>query len=458
MSPRPKPAIDHDGNPDLMLEVTELAARPDLGALSPAGVEVGGHALRQLFPAISPADFVERHWTRAVYHEAGEPGRFHRLLPWAELNRILDGHRAWPLRMRVVKGNRPLAPSSYLEPIPGRGAGREPVLRVSSTKLHQRLRDGATLVFGSIDEAVPAIRELAQRLEYDLRAEVFVNLYLSSGGIGAFDPHWDDHDGIIVQVYGRKEWQLFGEGRRAPLPDDGAGANRCPPRPLEQLTLDEGGALYLPRGHWHAVRPVGEMTAHLTFGLRRPTVRDFLRWAVERQADNAEARFDLPLAGWTPDVAKWLTFLRGELDALLTAEGLRRYLVERDAVAAVRPRHGLPYAIRERTGELPAGAVVRLAAARPVPRLVDDTRCVVAAGGKRYEFAAACGPLVTRLLDGRAWPVAELCAAAARDGGPGEADCRRLLATLVEHGLLDLPAAGPAGTREHTRSGDPEEP
>ncbi|MEU9833365.1 cupin domain-containing protein [Streptosporangium sp. NPDC048047] len=438
-----------------LLTVRPLEALPDLDGLRPGDPEPGGrHALEEIITSLPVTEFLGRHWGRDCHLDPGDPadpGRFHRLLPWPELDRLLDGHRAWPLRMQVARGNASLPPSSYLETIPGRGVGREPAMRVSSAKLHARLREGATLVFGSVDEAVPEVRKLAERLEHDLRAEVFVNLYASWGQVGAFDPHWDDHDGIILQVYGRKEWRLYGVGRPVPLPGDGP-LNECPPRPLREFELTEGQALYVPRGHWHAVRPVGGTTVHLTFGIRRPVVRDLLRWAVDRQLNDPDARFDLPLGGWDDELAGRLSRLLGGIGDLLGADGFGRYVAERDGRAAARPRHLLPHAVTDLSGGCPPDAVVVLAAPRPVARGGDGRRLTLLSGGLRYDFDARCEPLLRRLLGRRPWRAGDLAREAAADGGPDADECRRLVAELLGHGLLRFgtaPAAPAASDRPY---------
>ncbi|GAA1264214.1 hypothetical protein GCM10009677_15030 [Sphaerisporangium rubeum] len=432
-----------------LLAVTELDHLADLPGPHPGGTGAQGHALDRVLATLSGERFLDRYWGRDCYQDTGEPDRFHHLLPWDELNRLLDGHRAWPLRMQVAKAGRSLPPSSYVEPIPGRGTGREPVLRVGGVKLHARLREGATLVFGSVDEAVPAVRDLAEALEHDLSAEVFVNLYASWGEVGAFDPHWDDHDGLILQIYGRKEWQLFGVGRPVPLPGDEP-LNECPPVPSRQFELREGEALYVPRGHWHAVRPVGGTTVHLTFGFRRPVVEDFLKWVAERQRRHPEARFDLPLTGWDDETAVRLSTLRDRIGALLTEDGLRRYVAERDAHAQARPRHALPYAA---SGDFPPDAVVVLAAPRPVALHEDGSRCVIVSAGKRYDFDAVCAPLLRRLLERTPWRLDELV----RDddgGGPSSEESRELVAELLRHGLLRLgPTSQPLPAGASDRKG-----
>ena len=36
-----------------------------------------------------------------------------------------------------------------------------------------------------------------------------VNAYLSFSKGGAFKPHWDIHDVLVVQVHGNKRWRIW---------------------------------------------------------------------------------------------------------------------------------------------------------------------------------------------------------------------------------------------------------
>jgi len=365
-----------------------------------------------------------------VPRHGGDPARFEHLLPWRVLNEVLENHRAWPARMGVVRAGETISIGRYLETIPGRENDPERKLRVNGERLQRHLAEGATLVYGAIEETVPAIRRLAERLELRLGAEVSVNLYAAWGEVEGFATHWDEHDTLILQVYGRKEWRVHGPGRIAPLSRK-RDRNECPPEPVEQFLLDAGEALYVPRGWWHGVRPIGGETLHLTFGIRRPTWLDFLRFLVDVLAGDERLRADLPLDAVTERARPALDAARESLIGHLGEQDADRYLAYADGLALPRPRIALP--LGATPAALPA-AEVELRAPRALRAFADGTRIEVPACGRVFRFHADVLPAL-RALTARdplpAGKLAELCGRAERD--PGWVRC---LTGMVNEGLV----------------------
>ena len=62
-----------------------------------------------------------------------------------------------------------------------------------------------------------------------------------------------------------------------------------------ECTLRKGDVLYLPRGHWHNVNPLDEVSLHLTLGVFIPNGVEFLLWLVDECTELPEARENIPL-------------------------------------------------------------------------------------------------------------------------------------------------------------------
>ncbi|MGH9474382.1 MAG: hypothetical protein ACRD1M_16760, partial [Terriglobales bacterium] len=99
--------------------------------------------------------FLARHWQREYALVRGRRGRFEQLLPWAELNRILNEHRLAAPRWRLYRAGRQVS------------GGGEPALRAAAP-LADELRRGATLIVDSVEELHPPLRRLAASLEREL--------------------------------------------------------------------------------------------------------------------------------------------------------------------------------------------------------------------------------------------------------------------------------------------------
>ncbi|HEX8131525.1 MAG TPA: hypothetical protein VF527_20680, partial [Pyrinomonadaceae bacterium] len=84
------------------------------------------------------------------------------------------------------------------------------------------------------------------------------------------------------------------------------------------------------------------------------------------------------------------------------------------------------------------GARVRLLAPRPLDLKAEDGVIEFSCHKKRWRFAADALAILTRLSDGRACSVAELCAAAGEQ--LDEETVRAFLGELLRHGLISVVA------------------
>ncbi|MEU1228976.1 cupin domain-containing protein [Streptomyces sp. NPDC005828] len=123
--------------------------------------------------------------------------------------------------------------------------------------LHSAVQRGATLVISHLEALDERVMLLCEALEYLLRARAWVNCYITAGETSAFDVHSDDHDALILQLLGRKHWEV----------DSRVGA-RSRDLALDSLdrVLTPGTCLSLPRDTAHRVSGTGELTVHLTIG------------------------------------------------------------------------------------------------------------------------------------------------------------------------------------------------
>ena len=107
-----------------------------------------------------------------------------------------------------------------------------------------------------------------------LRSYVQVNCYLSYDASG-FGAHWDDHDVVVIQLAGRKHWEVHEPTEL------GALSAFTPPgatkRSIWSGLLTPGTALFIPRGWPHSVAGLDdEPSVHLTLSNRRMNGIDVL--------------------------------------------------------------------------------------------------------------------------------------------------------------------------------------
>jgi Cupin superfamily protein len=391
--------------------------------------------LADLVAPVEVSQFLTAVWGRTHRRFAGQPGRFAGLMPWAELNRVLLEHRLDFPRLRLAVDGAVVPAHEYTEQVTSRRGGQVP--RLLAAPLAQRLRGGATLVLDAVEELVGPVGELAARLEHELRERVQVNLYAGWGTTHGFDVHWDDHDALIVQVTGRKRWRIYGATRPAPLHRDVATPTRPEGDPVEDLMLEDGDVLYVPRGHWHDASAVGVPSLHLTIGVNQATGVDLVSWLVDQVRADEAFRADLPRFGLAEDRARLAAQLRAKLAELMTPDVVDRFLTDRDAHAPAQARLGLPWSAT--ADPIPDGdaTLVRFLAPRAVLQQGESTVILLAAG-RRLTFAAPAGPILAALVNGHPWgtpwPVKALAELAAPDLDDGAV--RALLCELTRLGVL----------------------
>ncbi len=94
--------------------------------------------------------------------------------------------------------------------------------------------------------------------------------------------HNDDHDVLIFQLDGRKEWQFLknaasGKATVADLRDPTDG------RETDSVIVSAGDVLYIPKGTWHNVVALNERSLHLTVSIVFATIAEFLTWSIDQE-------------------------------------------------------------------------------------------------------------------------------------------------------------------------------
>ncbi|RSM76959.1 cupin [Kibdelosporangium aridum] len=361
----------------------------------------------------------------------GTAGRFASLMPWSTLNDVLRHHRLDFPRLRLAQDGDVVPTHTYTEMVtPKRGA---PIPKLLSGPFTEHLRNGATLVLDAVQEFVDPVADLAARLEHDLRERVQVNLYAGWGKTHGFDVHWDDHDAFILQISGRKRWRVHGSTRPAPLHRDVEPPAQPPAEPLEDFILEDGDALYVPRGHWHDVSAIGEESLHLTIGFNPATGVDLVNWLADQLRIEELFRGDLPRFGTEAERHEHATRLKAGIEALLTPHVIDRFLTDRDAHGPALTRIGLPWAAT--SDLLPANdtTAVQLLTPRAVLQH-QDTTVTLLASGSRFTFGAAAGPVLSALLSGTPVTIETLVELA--EPTLDRTTVRALLGELITQGLL----------------------
>ena len=177
---------------------------------------------------------------------------------------------------------------------------------------------GATIRVRAIERFCEPLGNLCRNLAGELAFPVRANLYCTPGNSRGFNLHFDTHEVFVLQLFGKKQWQIFEPTVRLPLEfvpplpfendrealkrfrggresgQDDIKQSELGPLVLEAL-LQPGDCLYLPRGFVHQAVAHDEPSVHLTIGIHVLTWLDLLSVALGQAAyRNEDFRRALP--------------------------------------------------------------------------------------------------------------------------------------------------------------------
>jgi hypothetical protein len=383
--------------------------------------------------------FLTDHWEKFWLHLPGSPDRFSDLLSWDELGAILENTRMVPPHIRLSKDGNLIEPERYMYTPPG--AGNLP--HIDSGRLITLLAEGATLVLQGVEDLAPKVRALSESFRDALKARNHVNLYAGWHSQNGFDLHWDTHEVMVLQLHGRKHWQIFAPTQDYPL-DIGA-----PPRPAGTPTwdgiLNAGDMLYLPRGWWHVAHPLNEPSMHLTFGIAPMHGLNLLNWMVKRLRSHPHLRRNLPVLQEPAARQAHMAELRALVAEGLNDKAIDEFLREADGLVHGRPPIRLPQAPYHQAAPLRDESRIRLASAPRLSLMVQDGKVAFHAYDKIYHVPLDVKPALEMLSDRRAVSLAELYTTL--DGEAAAAGLRKGLAMLARAGVVVIeqndPQPGP---------------
>jgi len=372
--------------------------------------------------------FLSDSWEKSWLHLRGTADRFGDLLTWDDLNAILENSRLAPPHIRLSKGGIAIEPDRYVHTPPG--AGNQP--QADLGRLIALLADGATLILYSVEDVAPKVRALSQSFRDALLARCHVNLYASWRQENGLDLHWDAHEVIVLQLHGRKRWQIFAPTQEWPL-DAGA-----PPRPegaaVWDGTLNAGDVLYLPRGWWHLAHPLDEPSLHLTFGIAPVHGLNLLNWMATRLRGDAHLRRNLPLHGDPVAQKTYMSRLRAIVGEMLDDAAIEHFLHDSASHVHGRPSIQLPQSPYDQSAPLREESLLRLASAPSLSLVDQGDKVIFHAYHKTYNVPASVKPALLLLNDKQGVSLAQMCAVL--DGQTAAACLKQGLAMLARAGVV----------------------
>ncbi|GHI90373.1 JmjC domain-containing protein [Streptomyces xanthophaeus] len=304
-------------------------------------------------------------------------------------------------QFRIFQDGAELHPGRYIQPSVTRRGQAIPM--ADMRRVGGLMREGCTMVLDEVDFFDPAMEATCRALQWWARELVQVNAYLTTQDASGFKLHWDDHDTVIVQLAGRKSWEVRGTSRKVPMYRDSAPNAEPSEEIVWQGVMEPGDVMHIPRGFWHQATRDDQgdgHSLHATFGIVKRVGVNWLAWLADQARAQDLFRYDLDR--WNSP-GQW--------------EGQQHLLADAVAEMATKltPQDFFDARERERLAarHVPAtglfgkpAAVVCVTDFEPVIEQHHDAVDVLAAG-KKLTFASKAYPALALLLSGHPVDIAD---------------------------------------------------
>jgi len=271
--------------------------------------------LADLLAPVSISEFLEAFRARKRLHiAASDPARAETLLSWRDIDTLLSEH-ALDENVKIMRDGIRVPRQMYTS-----NEGKQLNVRA----FHDLLPQGVSIVVNYVDRSISQIGQLSVAIEREMGIHTHVNAYLSFFKGGAFKPHWDVMDVLVVQVHGNKQWRVWNTQEPYPVEIDASVA------PDQEIEMAPGDVLFIPRGETHSAAVSGKHSVHLTISLLSQTGIDFLDHLRKEAAKDQLLRMDLPRHTSEEQSDAHEAALKQRLHHLIDAASMSQFLREGD--------------------------------------------------------------------------------------------------------------------------------
>ncbi|MFN7981286.1 MAG: cupin domain-containing protein [Vicinamibacterales bacterium] len=299
---------------------------------------------------------------------------------------------------------------------------------IDARALKALLRQPVTLVLLDIANLWRPMRRLVRRLQQQLGHPIICGTIATISQGGAFQPHYDLNDLLLLQISGRKRWRVFAEREVVPNVRN----SQAPPpetEPAMSFTMEPGDLLYLPRGVWHDAA-ADEDSLHVGLHLDSPTGVKFGQSLLRMLEDDPVFAEDIPVYLGPDAMASYERRLKERFVQLIAEADLTRYATGLTNDSKLAPVPGLAHS------PAPAELATAVELVSPLVPTLGIDLVEASVFGANLDVTPAVRAVVEVL---RQEPLISVTALEERVSGTcGSLAVRDALAALDRHGIVNL--------------------
>jgi ribosomal protein L16 Arg81 hydroxylase len=216
-----------------------------------------------IFP-VSDGDFFRDYWEKKLLHvQRDQDDYFSKILSVSDIDVFLSQQNLPPECMLLMTRGEHIPEAKWTT--------RETLLNgtvkrvVNPQKVFKLFGSGATIIINSAEKCIPCLTEACRAFEQDLRIRVQANIYITPARSQGFAMHYDPHDIFLLQIKGRKNWNIYDSGEMLPVTYR---AFRKEPRLVSSIVVNPGDLIYMPRGTVHEAFSSDDTSIHVNFSCK----------------------------------------------------------------------------------------------------------------------------------------------------------------------------------------------
>jgi hypothetical protein len=169
--------------------------------------------------------------------------------------------------------------------------------------IRDQMAGGSTLILEQLHRTCRPVASFCRRLSYELCRPVWATAYLTPANAQGFGLHYDTHGVFVLQIEGRKTWELYPPILPFPLDKQRWREDALSPEARGNLKqhglharyeLAPGDVLWIPRGWLHDVFTTGRASLHVSLSVPEVSKYEVITHLLEALAQSEEFRHDLP--------------------------------------------------------------------------------------------------------------------------------------------------------------------
>ena len=213
-----------------------------------------------------------------------------------KLNEMMSRHDSWNVsNFKLVLDRKPI--DFHKISTPGVDLGFNKVCP-DPEKVQNYIRKGASLVLNDIIYLSQNVRKFATDLQKITLGKCQANLYFSMQSHQAFGPHYDTHDVFALHCAGEKTWNVYEALEDNPInhpifKKDTEERTKMAGKVIDQVHMEPGDLLYLPRGKFHDALASKSGAVHIAFGITYMKPLDIMQFIWEEFIINSYLRSDI---------------------------------------------------------------------------------------------------------------------------------------------------------------------